>query len=216
MPLLFLWVLSAAVGRPDAPRDQVLVVTTAEWTSDAGTAVLVEDGRVALGPVAVRLGWAGLGWGRGLHPDTPLAGPKKKEGDGRSPAGVFRVGATWRRLLGATTWCVDDEKSNDYAKILTIPPTAPRTFSSAEWMADYRVAVVVEHNPGRVKSGGSCIFLHDGTEPTVGCTAFAPDGMDALTRRLRPGARIAQLPAASYKTLADAWDLPPPRLIGLD
>jgi L,D-peptidoglycan transpeptidase YkuD (ErfK/YbiS/YcfS/YnhG family) len=38
-----------------------------------------------------RLGSKGLVWGRGLHPN-PAGAALKKEGDGRSPAGVFDLG----------------------------------------------------------------------------------------------------------------------------
>ncbi len=205
MPTVLLLVVAGLAGRPDAPQDQTLVVTTASWKADRGRAVLVEVG----------VGWKKLIWGRGAHPSTKRPGPVKAEGDGRAPAGVFKIGPTWWRVWGQRTWCVDDAKSAQYGRIVTLKPDAKRAFESAEWMADYRVAVVVEHNPDNVKGGGSCIFLHDGTEPTVGCTAFEPKTVNALVSRLRGGARIVQLPAAEYKALATDWKLPPPALVGL-
>ncbi|MFN5580853.1 MAG: hypothetical protein ACK49X_14700, partial [Akkermansiaceae bacterium] len=41
-----------------------------------------------------RLGSKGLVWGRGLHPN-PSGAVMKKEGDDRSPAGVFDLGGVW-------------------------------------------------------------------------------------------------------------------------
>ena len=41
-------------------------------------------------PTPVHIGRRGLAWGRGLHP--PQSGPQKREGDGKSPAGAFRLG----------------------------------------------------------------------------------------------------------------------------
>src|SRR5262245_24868563 len=36
------------------------------------------------------LGRTGLAWGRGLHPED-VVGTRKKEGDGKSPAGIFEL-----------------------------------------------------------------------------------------------------------------------------
>ncbi|NBS55410.1 hypothetical protein EBT23_07655, partial [bacterium] len=41
-------------------------------------------------PIPIHLGRRGLAWGRGLHPDQP--GVQKREGDGKSPAGLFLLG----------------------------------------------------------------------------------------------------------------------------
>jgi L,D-peptidoglycan transpeptidase YkuD (ErfK/YbiS/YcfS/YnhG family) len=40
--------------------------------------------------IPVHLGRRGLAWGRGLHPAQP--GIQKREGDGKSPAGLFLLG----------------------------------------------------------------------------------------------------------------------------
>ena len=50
----------------------------------------IDGWRAAALPIAVTIGSSGLAWGEGLHPRQ--SGRLKKEGDGRSPAGVFRVG----------------------------------------------------------------------------------------------------------------------------
>ena len=42
-------------------------------------------------PVPIAVGRAGLGWGEGLHAEFPSDRPVKREGDGRSPAGVFNL-----------------------------------------------------------------------------------------------------------------------------
>lgn len=204
LPLL----IALGVGGRPSPDVQVLVVTSESWGADRATAVLFEHGEPVLGPFAVRLGHAGLGWGRGLHPADHPKGPAKVEGDGRSPAGVFRIGPAWTRAFAARAWCVDDPASKDYARIVTLAPGEKPRWSSDEHMADYRVAIVVEHNPERVRKGGSCIFLHDGGDPTVGCTAFDPTQLDAMRSRLRHGARIVQLPRPVYRRVAPKWRLP--------
>lgn len=215
LPLLI--ALSLVPASPAGP-EQTLVVTTASWGATTGQATLVEAGRRVFGPVDVWVGNGGLGWGRGLHPQRRLRGPRKREGDGRAPAGIFRLGPTWLSWLATRSWCVDDPTSKDYARIVTLPADTPletrqTRWESAEWMAAYRVAIVVAHNPARVGRAGSCIFLHDGDDPTVGCTAFHPSHLDTLRGRLRPGARLAQLPIREYRRRARAWRLPAARIV---
>lgn len=197
---------------PEPGPEQLLVVTTDSWGATRGRAMLFEGGRRVWGPHPVYVGWAGLGWGRGEHrrrTTPPRAGPVKREGDGRSPAGAFRIGPRWTRAWGRLSYCVDDTRSAHYGRVVTVAPGAARPWRSAEEMESYRVAIEVTHNPERVPGAGSCIFLHDGEEPTVGCTAMKPAALDDLTGRLRLGARLVQLPADVYRRVAVAWKLPP-------
>ncbi|MBT8470678.1 MAG: hypothetical protein KJN97_18170, partial [Deltaproteobacteria bacterium] len=83
-----------------ADRTQLVTVVSKQW--DEFRATLRRFERTpqkrwkSVGPsVEVVLGREGYGWGRGLHgtsapPGRP--GPIKREGDGRSPAGVFGIG----------------------------------------------------------------------------------------------------------------------------
>ncbi len=200
--------LILAVSLLPAPVDQVLVVTTPSWASTAGEARLFEENRLVWGPERVFIGWKGMGWGRGERPAAPRPGPIKREGDGRSPAGLFRIGPTWTRFWARRSVCVDDPRSAAYGQILTLAKGQKSTWASAEQMEMYRVAIVVTHNQQNRRGEGSCIFLHDGAEPTVGCTAMAPAALDRLRGRLRLGAQIVQLPRVVYAELRSAWKLP--------
>lgn len=193
-----------------AAPPQTLVVVTPEWAATWGMAALYRGDTLVWGPVAVHVGHAGLGWGVGTHsaPDPSDPAPRKKEGDGRSPAGVFRVGRLWTRETAARLHCVDDPAAADYGRVVPLTPGEAPPWRSAEAMAMYRVVVEVRHNPQRAPGQGSCIFLHDGAAPTVGCTAMAPHALDALLTRLAPGDRLVQLPAAVYGAKAKAWGLP--------
>jgi L,D-peptidoglycan transpeptidase YkuD (ErfK/YbiS/YcfS/YnhG family) len=183
-------------------------------------------------PVAIVLGKGGLGWGRGVQPErTALDGPDKREGDGRSPAGAFRLlqatgydpappPRTTLRYQMATERlrCVDDAEAAAYNQ-LVLAPVDPPPWKSAELMrrADdlYRWTIVVEHNRSPVIAGrGSCVFLHvwaGPRAPTVGCTAMAAPHMRALVAWLDASAQplLVQLPRAAYRALAARWDLPP-------
>ncbi|WP_181197218.1 DUF1287 domain-containing protein [Enhygromyxa salina] len=174
----------------------------------------------------VVLGHSGLAWGRGLHGDGPpaeLAGPTKREGDGRSPAGVFAIGDAWGRAETApptqlrytsespTLRCVDDANSQHYNQIVD-SATTPEDWGSAEPMRRYyELAIVVEHNLARVTEAGSCIFLHrwkDAQSPVTGCTAMAGDDLDQLAAWLEPGAVLVSLPRPALAELASRWALP--------
>jgi L,D-peptidoglycan transpeptidase YkuD (ErfK/YbiS/YcfS/YnhG family) len=75
----------------------------------------------------VTVGRSGIAWGLGLHPPQP--GLAKREGDGRAPAGVFRIGTafgydTQARTglayapMSATHWCVDVDGAPLYNRIV--------------------------------------------------------------------------------------------------
>jgi len=159
--------------------------------------------------VPVELGRSGLGLGRGLLPALPWRGPVKREGDGRSPAGVFRLGPAfgkgrppaggswpWERVGPRDCW-VDDPASPAYNQRARWPPPPARPpWSSAEVLARqdglYEPALVVCHNDAPVVPGaGSAIFLHVSagpTTPTDGCTALPRRDLLTLLGWLDPRA----------------------------
>jgi L,D-peptidoglycan transpeptidase YkuD (ErfK/YbiS/YcfS/YnhG family) len=224
----------AALPVPADSRQLVLSVS-AGWDSTQALLQAYERGSAAApwapigAPFEASLGRSGLGWGRGLHPGG-LLGPQKREGDGRSPAGVFELrGATGYdaerpaglrlpyRAATPTLRCVDDARSRFYNQLVDESAVA-RDWSSAEQMRRgdelYRRVVWVGHNDAPVEpGGGSCIFLHLRPGPdsvTSGCTAFEPDAMERLLRWLDPRARpvLVQLPQAEREARAAAWGLP--------
>ncbi len=204
--------LSLHVAAHDHGADQTLVVTTPSWSATHGTAYLVRDGLVRLGPVPVRVGRSGLGWGIGQHDtkrDALPGEPTKREGDGRAPAGIFEATDVVTRPAADGLYCVDDATAPAYNTLVRWQRRDAPPWSSAEDMTDYRVAVVVNHNAARVPGGGSCIFLHDGTHATAGCTAFARPLMDALLAQLDGvRTRVVQLPIGAYHRLREPWGLP--------
>jgi Uncharacterized protein conserved in bacteria len=85
----------AATGPLDGAR-QVVVVTSEGWDASRGRLQAFERGDDGWQPhgdaFEVALGRSGSAWGVGLHPAPAGDGPRKREGDGRSPAGVFAIG----------------------------------------------------------------------------------------------------------------------------
>ena len=224
----------AGPTNPLAGARQLVVVTTSGWSATEGRLVRFtrrgadDDWSRVSSPVAVVLGAAGLGWGRGLHP-AQRGGPTKQEGDKRSPAGVFRLSGTFGFApspmgklpytpLTPTIECVDDPASKRYNVVVDRAGISNPDWKSSEKMRQvdvYALGVVVDHNawPAVTAGAGSCIFLHlasDPPAPTVGCTALASDDLGALAAWLDKSAHpvLVQLPQKEYDKLAEAWGLP--------
>jgi L,D-peptidoglycan transpeptidase YkuD (ErfK/YbiS/YcfS/YnhG family) len=144
--------------------------------------------------------------------------PAKREGDLRTPSGVFGIGRTmygiapdpgvsfrYRRIV-CGDWWVEDPASPWYNRFRHVPcgskppfrttsedlsrsPTAYRHFAFIRYNADPVV-------PGR----GSGIFLHASTgRPTLGCVSLPLAQLRTTLRWLRP----ANAPKIAIGTLAD-------------
>lgn len=194
-----------------AQSSQLLLVTTKDWDTVPGQmrrffrgnpreygATWTEVGKA----IPIVVGRNGLGWGRGLPLPVALAGPVKKEGDGKSPAGIFRLSSAFGfataeqmkniklpyRQLTDGIECVDDVKSGRYNSIVDRGAISQPDWNSSEKMrqvtVQYRLGIVVDHNVNpMVPAGGSCIFMHiwlSDTTGTSGCTAMAPEQMESL------------------------------------
>ncbi|MEX2125606.1 MAG: L,D-transpeptidase family protein [Woeseia sp.] len=227
--------LSTAVPWSDA-RQLVLVITP-EWNASTGTLRTFsrsEDGwESATTALPVVIGRAGAAWGGGLHP-SQATGPRKQEGDGRSPAGVFTLGVAFgyansadSRLpyapMDANDYCIDVTGSPLYNQIVDAGDVgADAVAGSTEPMRRdlhldgdqlYKLGFVIEHNPGNEAGLGSCIFAHlwkAADAATTGCTAMAEADMQKLLAWLIPDADpvFVLLPQQQYDRLQIAWNLP--------
>jgi D-alanyl-D-alanine dipeptidase len=234
--------VSLAQGRePDALQTstQILMATTPDWNGVDGTLQVYErpDARKkwkAVGaPIPIVVGKNGLGWGAGVVPDSgrrAASDPVKQEGDGRSPAGIFRLSTAFgyaaqeppgRKMqyvsLTPSVECVDDARSKFYNRVVDRAAVAPDWISSEQMLRPdglYRWGLVVDHNADPVTAGaGSCIFLHIWLGPgqgTTGCTAMAQEQLEGVLARLDPARRplLVQLPRPQYKKLRRRWKLP--------
>ena len=131
----------------------------------------------------------------------------KREGDGATPTGRFRLQrvlyrqdrlATPPTSLPTKVIAPDDGWCDDPADILYNRPVSLPYGASAEtlWREDvlYDVVVIIGHNDDPVVPGaGSTIFLHvaspDG-EPTAGCVALALTDILAVLRMVNPSSVI--------------------------
>jgi len=239
IPIPLVWilgVLSAALDRSPVPassRQLVLVVTPNET---AITGVLYRFERDSenspwkpLGsewPIVV--GRTGLASGVGLHRGPVPGLPLKKEGDGKSPAGVFALTSAFGfeeagaglRLpyvrLADMLECVDDPSSRHYNRLVDRSEIASPDWKSSEKMREieeYVWGVVVAQNSEPVEPGaGSCIFLHAWSGPegaTVGCTAMPTERIRELVHWLDPDTKpvLVQLTEEAYNILRSPWKL---------
>lgn len=129
----------------------------------------------------------------------------KKEGDGKSPAGIFPLGIVFSyhdlknlkmrfKQVDTLCHCVDDTASS-YYNTLIVADTAKQRYNSFEYMKRkddfYEYGVWVLYNSHPVVAGnGSCIFIHiwkDESSGTSGCTAMAKENILKLIHWLDEG-----------------------------
>jgi len=186
---------------------QVLYVKTANADAVQGTMYLYERKNnrrhwKLADSFAVVVGKAGLA--KAPQTSLPLNYniPIKKEGDGKSPAGIFQLGDVFSYhplsnlhmpfiQVDTNFYCVDDVAST-YYNTLIVKDTATAPFNSFEYMkrADdlYEYGVWVLYNSTPVVAGnGSCIFIHiwrNEHSGTAGCTAMSKEHILQLIRWL--------------------------------
>jgi zinc D-Ala-D-Ala dipeptidase len=217
---------------------QLILVTTASWADVSATVRLYQRdvrGKVSwrkVGqPFQAVVGRRGLGWGIGLHGTGEVGAPRKREGDRKAPAGVFRLSTvfgiaspgqvSFLRLpyqqVTAMTVAVDDPGSRYYNRIVDQSAVSQPDWSSAESMLQvgdrYRFGVMIEHNRQPFPGYGSCIFLHIWSRDhsgTAGCTAVDQADLKRLLRWLdvEKNPLIVQLPVPEYLRLKQDWGLP--------
>lgn len=127
---------------------------------------------------------------------------KTKEGDGKTPVGVFRFtkafgilenpGAKMEYIqVNKNHYWVDDSGSNYYNQFVSTEEVAP-DWSSAEHIMDYgksyHYVLATSYNSENIPGVGSAVFLHcmsDRAEATAGCVAVPEVYMREIMRRVK-------------------------------
>jgi L,D-peptidoglycan transpeptidase YkuD (ErfK/YbiS/YcfS/YnhG family) len=156
----------------------------------ASHGVLLAGGR----PIPVVLGRAGVA-------------ANKREGDGSTPRGRFRLLRLWwradrlprpsthlpvRRIDGALAWC-EDPSDRRYNRPFSRSANEP---GDRLWRDDrlYDLVIEISHNTRpRVAGRGSAVFLHvarPDRSGTAGCVALDAKDLRRLLGRLGPNTRI--------------------------
>jgi L,D-peptidoglycan transpeptidase YkuD (ErfK/YbiS/YcfS/YnhG family) len=131
----------------------------------------------------------------------------KREGDGATPRGSFRLKRLWwradrhprpptllpsRRIGPHDGWC-EDPADRRYNRPVRLAP-ASRADRLARADALYDFVIELDHNTRpRVAGRGSAVFIHiarPGFAPTAGCVALEGAALRRLLGRLGPRTRI--------------------------
>jgi len=216
--LLFIILMLTTLNATNS--SQLIVVTSENWKTSNAKLQRYEYknnkwrrvGKV----ISVKLGRNGLGWGIGLH-KTPLnAKYIKREGDGKSPSGIFNLKEAFGYapfnisypyiVYKRTNHCVDDVNSKFYNKIVD-SRKVERDYKSFEYMKFkknyYKYGIIVNHNPEAKKGMGSCIFIHIKNIPTAGCTVMKEYQIKEILKWLdkKKNPLLIQAPKSVIKSL---------------
>lgn len=223
---------------PSAISTQMILILTKNWEDSTGVLFRYERNKFGenwtqIGTAfPVTVGRSGLAWGTGLHGSTLDKGPVKHEGDGKAPAGVFRLSkifgyeslenVKWLNMpyihVDSCAECIDDTNSKYYNTIIDDRKVIHRDWKSSEHMKlsdnEYEWGIFVENNSmPRIKGNGSCIFLHiweDEGIPTAGCSSMKEDNLIEILHWLNINSSpvLVQLPQTEYNRLKFKWALP--------
>ena len=223
-----------------ATSTQIIVGVASDWGSSHVTLQRFERKRGGPWKPAGerfegRLGASGLAWGRGVHPLDPMPeGVKaKREGDNRSPAGVFTLGQAFGfdpdvtrhptlKYLQVTPFdlFVDDPASplyNAHIRLDHLPGTPWEISQQMEQSNPaHALELVINHNvtPHPVPGAGSAILFHiwrkGGASNTAGCTTMDERDLRDLVAWVDPQRNplYVLLPQSTYDSLAPSWLLP--------
>ncbi len=155
---------------------------------------------------------AGRAWREARAPVDAVVGRngfappgEKREGDGRTPSGLYRLGVVFGyaesaatkmpyRQAGADDLWVDDINAADYNRWVKQSETRAASFEKMKRDDDlYKYGVVIEYNTDPVIKGyGSAIFLHiwaGARSTTAGCVAVSEEDILSILAWLDPAAK---------------------------
>lgn len=229
-------ILPAAAFQLPANSTQVLIGVSEGWNDSTVTLRFYEKNagkwQPASEPWKARLGKNGSIWGKGIHP-VPAGAATKKEGDMRSPAGVFSIGGAWgydvsirkhpelyyRQVTPRDLW-VEDPASPQYNRNVILDRDPATAWEKKQQMkqndAAHSLKLFIAHNaaPKVVPNEGSSIFFHvwrrGGAAPTAGCTTMEKPKLQWLISKIDPTRRplYVLLPRSEYEKLRGPWKLP--------
>ncbi|WP_137042613.1 L,D-transpeptidase [Pseudolabrys sp. FHR47] len=131
----------------------------------------------------------------------------KREGDGGTPRGTFRLKRLWwrgerhirpptllpsRRIKADDGWC-EDPASRHYNQPVKVPPgSSADRLARADHLYDF--IIELDHNTRpRIAGRGSAVFIHAARPqfaPTAGCVALDIHALRKLIGRFGPRTRI--------------------------
>ena len=235
---LSFFLLPHAGAHPIPKETRVLILAVPEnWNSSVTQlqAYRRENDRSSWAAITpsygANLGRNGLAWGRGCHPTQE--GPQKREGDKKSPAGIFLLGSIlygsenkspipdWRyRMVTDRDLWIEDPQSTNYNRhlILSTHEEFPENHLYDLMRQNdpaHALKIFIRHNapPDVQPNAGSAIFFHLSRgldHPTTGCTTLLREDFENLFRKCNPKDHplYVLLPQSAYLQWKSAWNLP--------
>lgn len=164
-----------------------------------------QNWRLVKQKIPVSIGRRGLAWGYQYRNQDADPRTHKREGDRRTPEGLFALGdifgsstaiAPGFMSLTQHTHCVDDANSKYYNQMVEVKDgkveaiwartkqpfneQGSEIFTSSEVMhqnPDYAIGVNINYVSNAAAKAGSCIFLHTRKLPTTGCVSMSTEEM---------------------------------------
>lgn len=152
-----------------------------------------------------------VGWRQAMAPMNAVIGRngfakvgEKREGDGRTPSGLYRLGTAfgyaesavtkmpYRQALADDLW-IDDPNAPDYNRWVKQGRTRAASYEKMKRDDDfYKYGIVIEYNTDPVIKGyGSAIFFHiwaSAKSTTAGCVAVSEEDILTILAWLKPAA----------------------------
>ncbi len=219
LSILFSCLINPVLAKVTHEHKQAIVGIANGWNSSQVSLSLLERNSAGqwvrvLGPYAGRLGREGLIWGHGLH-TNPKGAKTKREGDWRTPAGIFALGGLYTttktpvkkdsgmeevRVGPADLWVSDITQPHLYNRHLRLKQPARTAWEKKEQMRQndhaHSIKLLIHHNTDECRLGaprvgaGSSIFFHiwrkNGASPSAGCTTLDERVLRSIIARLDP------------------------------
>jgi len=210
--------------RPLHRATRLIIVTVPEMNSVKATLHTFERGTPADAvwqrsgpPEEAVVGSAGIGWSDNYSYLAKKDEAIKREGDRRTPAGIFRVAGPfgfepsrvpgYTRLSQGNSFCVEDPTSSLYGKF--VDKRIAKLVKSSEDMSaspSLKRGLIVDYPARRGAKAGSCIFVHvwdgqaSGTDARI---AMPEDRLTVLQKWTSGGftaiAIVSEAAAARFK-----------------
>lgn len=207
-----IFILPASAGTPENPKRKALriVKNNADLTDSIGQLLVVfseisgsnSATLVAMEKKGTRWVVAHAPFRAGIGRNGFALPGSKREGDGQSPSGRFRLGKLFSYEKDVNTkmpfiqttaedkW-IDDPDSPDYNRHVRGKTTAKSYEKLLLTRNDYRYCMVIEYNTNPVVKGyGSAIFLHlsegESINSSSGCVVITPRHMEQLLKWMKP------------------------------
>lgn len=224
-------------------NQQMILVLSSDWNANQGVLLRFQYKNHQWMPIGtsfpVSLGKNGAAWGEGIIHLSMHDGIMKKEGDMRSPAGIFQIGYSFgyaQRLnfnypykaLTKGDYCIDNSQSPYYNQIIdrqqisfdiakdSTEPMRRDIHLNGDQL--YKLGFVLDYNPQNTPKLGSCIFVHLRTQinaTTAGCTSMEEENMRKILSWLEPRYHpvFVLLPTQAYWKQKQIWNLPRVRIL---